>query len=74
MIKSEILYAYALSETWSSEMWLLKKVLSEKSRGTLFWGPIFTVYNIKPVLKNDHLSITTTNPEGGRCIQVWLYL
>ena len=32
MIKSEIVYAYALSEMYSSEMWLSKKCCRKKSR------------------------------------------
>ena len=52
MIKSEILYAYALSEMLSSEKWLSKKVLSEKSRGNKFRGEIeLQVFN------NDRLRI-----------------
>ena len=34
MVKSEIWYFNAMSEKWSSEMLLLKILLSEKSRGT----------------------------------------
>ena len=44
MIKSEILYFYAMLEMWLSEKWLSKKVLLEKSRAT-------EIYRLKVIVQ-----------------------
>ena len=46
------------SQTWVNDhLWTTTTCLQRPP----FWGPIFTFYNIKLPLNNDHLSITATN-------------